>query len=160
MRISSSIQCLIVLVRVDRSFLRSASGASKFLGVPGKMSIKLQNKDLRAPSCQKKSKKRHQPQKYDEHHRVVLQPEALADRLLVKHAEPASKIQTDSDKNLGSLDGPHFSNTLISFDLGLDEIMLSWQIVVRVYESRKPIILLLRPRTVCRAQPTQATKVL
>jgi len=32
-----------------------------------------------------------------------LQPETLADRLLVKHVQPASKIETNSDKNLESL---------------------------------------------------------
>ncbi|KAF5827164.1 hypothetical protein DUNSADRAFT_1226 [Dunaliella salina] len=34
---------------------------------------------------------------------VGLQPENLADRLLVKHAQPASKIETNSDKNFENL---------------------------------------------------------
>ena len=32
-----------------------------------------------------------------------LQPENLADRLLVKHSQPASKIETNSDKNFENL---------------------------------------------------------
>ena len=34
---------------------------------------------------------------------VGLQPENLADRLLVKHSQPASQIETNSDKNFENL---------------------------------------------------------
>eukprot|EP00983_Pelagomonas_calceolata_P010962 354713-Pelagomonas_calceolata.AAC.2 len=43
-RITSSSPCLILVMKVERSLLKSASGARKFLGVLDRMSMKLQSK--------------------------------------------------------------------------------------------------------------------
>ena len=45
---------------------------------------------------------------------VGLQPENLADRLLVKHSQPASKIETNSDKNFENLHESWFRKALTS----------------------------------------------
>eukprot|EP00983_Pelagomonas_calceolata_P011447 368917-Pelagomonas_calceolata.AAC.1 len=43
-RFTSSTPCLISVMRVERSLLKGASGASKFIGVLNRMSMKLQSK--------------------------------------------------------------------------------------------------------------------
>eukprot|EP00983_Pelagomonas_calceolata_P039690 1137295-Pelagomonas_calceolata.AAC.1 len=43
-RVTSSSPCLILVMRVERSLLKSASGASKFLSVLDGMGMKLQSK--------------------------------------------------------------------------------------------------------------------
>eukprot|EP00983_Pelagomonas_calceolata_P070543 1150829-Pelagomonas_calceolata.AAC.1 len=43
-RVTSSSPCLISVMRVERSLLKSASGASKFISVLDRISMKLYNK--------------------------------------------------------------------------------------------------------------------
>eukprot|EP00983_Pelagomonas_calceolata_P050221 1141858-Pelagomonas_calceolata.AAC.2 len=43
-RVTSSSPCLILAMRGERSLLKSASGASKFMSVLDRMSMKLQSK--------------------------------------------------------------------------------------------------------------------
>eukprot|EP00983_Pelagomonas_calceolata_P129160 1161585-Pelagomonas_calceolata.AAC.1 len=43
-RVTSSSPCLISVMRVERSLLKSASGANKFISVLNRMSMKLQSK--------------------------------------------------------------------------------------------------------------------
>eukprot|EP00983_Pelagomonas_calceolata_P093691 1157803-Pelagomonas_calceolata.AAC.10 len=43
-KVSSSIPCLILVMRVERSPLKSVSGANKFIGVLDRMSMKLHSK--------------------------------------------------------------------------------------------------------------------
>eukprot|EP00983_Pelagomonas_calceolata_P042345 1138467-Pelagomonas_calceolata.AAC.1 len=43
-RVISCNLCLILLAKVERSLLKSVSGASKFIGIMDRMSMKLQSK--------------------------------------------------------------------------------------------------------------------
>eukprot|EP00983_Pelagomonas_calceolata_P022023 691250-Pelagomonas_calceolata.AAC.1 len=43
-RVASCSPCLILLMRVERSLLKSLSGASKFVSILDRMSMKLQSK--------------------------------------------------------------------------------------------------------------------
>eukprot|EP00983_Pelagomonas_calceolata_P079792 1154869-Pelagomonas_calceolata.AAC.2 len=43
-KVTSSTSCLTLLITVERNFLKSASGARKFIGVLDKTSVKLQSK--------------------------------------------------------------------------------------------------------------------
>eukprot|EP00983_Pelagomonas_calceolata_P007329 239393-Pelagomonas_calceolata.AAC.5 len=57
---TSSSPCLILVMRVETSLLKSASGASKFLSVLDRMSMKLQSKLGGCMSVKTKLFERHQ----------------------------------------------------------------------------------------------------